>query len=358
MLGSPFFYYIDCTMNPNPFHPIFTIPALALVATVGVSCARPAPPRTDFVMGTVCTINLGDKGTEKLYDEAFARLRVLDALLSANSETGNVAEINAGAGLNPVRAAEETLTVLSAALEFSEATNGAFDPTIGPLVKLWGIGLGSERVPPRDEIDRALALSGYRKVDVDRAAGTVYLRERGMRLDLGAIAKGYAADEIARLLSSRGITSGIIDLGGNILAMGEKAPGKPWTVGIRDPQTSQGGAVMSLRVANRSIVTSGIYERFFEENGRHYHHILDPSTGFPAEGELLSVTIISPQSIQADALSTSAFLLGTERGLELVSRYPDTEAVFVDRGLGVRTSEGLRGRVTALDSRFVLHDDD
>lgn len=336
------------------------IPALALtiIAILGSSCAKPPPPRTEFVMGTVCTINLGNKGTEKLYDEAFARLRELDALLSANSETGNVAEINAAAGQGPVRLADETLTVLSEALAFSEATDGAFDPTIGPLVKLWGIGSGNERVPAPEAIDRALALTGYRKVSLDRGTRTVFLRDRGMRIDLGAIAKGYAADEIARLLSDRGITSGIVDLGGNILVMGDKAPGKPWTVGIRDPRTSGGNPIVSLQASSASLVTSGIYERFFVENGKHYHHILNPATGYPADNELLSVTILSTKSIQADALSTSVFLLGTERGLELISKFPGTEAIFIDRGLGIRTSKGLRGRVRILDPGFTLHDDD
>jgi len=205
---------------------------LLLLATSS-SCQAKESARTEFVLGTVCTVNLFEKGTKDSYDEIFARLRAIDACLSANREDSNLAEINRAAGVSPVKAAPDTLKVLSEALAFSARTDGAFDPAIGPVVKLWNIGTDFAAVPAPADLKKALALVSWKDIALDGRAGTVFLAKKGMRLDLGAIAKGFAADEVAQIVARRGIKRAMIDLGGNIYAIGEKAPGKPWIIGIR-----------------------------------------------------------------------------------------------------------------------------
>lgn len=327
--------------------------AMFLLATT-TSCQAKESARTEFVLGTVCTVNLFDKGTKDSYDEIFARLRAIDAGLSANREDSNVAEINHAAGIAPVKAAPDTLKVLSEALAFSARTDGAFDPAIGPVVKLWNIGTDNAAVPAPEALKKALALVSWKDIALDERAGTVYLAKKGMKLDLGAIAKGFAADEVARIVARRGIKRAMIDLGGNIYAVGEKSRGTPWIIGIRDPSVSRGEPIASLPVINQTVVTSGIFERFFEKDGVHYHHILDPKTGYPENNELLSVTIVTGNSMDADALSTSTFLLGTERGMALLASLPGTEGIFISKDKKIRLTPGLQGKVTILDSRFSL----
>jgi thiamine biosynthesis lipoprotein len=331
--------------------------AAAVIITASIflsSCAKKESVRTDFVLGTVCTVNLFEKGTVSAQDEVFARLRELDAILSANRDDSNIAAINANAGIAPVAATEETLKVLREALVFAEKTGGLFDPTVGALVKAWNIGTDYAAVPTNEEIAKTRSLIGWTDVVIDDAAGTVFLKRKEMRLDLGAIAKGYAADECVRIIAKRGIDRAIIDLGGNIYAYGEKAKDTPWTIGIRDPENDSGESVLSLKVSDRSVVTSGVYERYFVENGRRYHHILDPRTGYPANNNLLSVTIVAKPSMLADALSTSVFLLGAEKGLELIEASENTEAIFIDLKGNVLLSSGLKGQVNIIDSHYTI----
>ncbi len=329
-----------------------------LSLAIAISCLGLASckiePKTEYVLGTVCTVNLYDKGTKAIYDELFARLREIESIQSANDDESNIAEINVAAGIRPVKAAPDTLTVLAAALEYSESTNGEFDPSVGPLVKAWNIGSDSAAVPSNDARQKAMSLIDYRDILIDQTAGTVFLRKRGMKLDLGAIAKGYAADELAEIIERHGIKKAIIDLGGNILAIGEKAPNTPWTIGIRDPEQKTGSAILSLKVKDMSIVTSGTYERYFIQDGKPYHHILDPHTGYPADNGLLSVTIVTPVSMTADALSTSVFLLGPEKGMEYIERTKDTEAIFINVNHEIRVSSGLSGKLEILDKNYVL----
>jgi len=319
-----------------------------------VSCNREMPAQTEFVLGTICSVNLYEKGSTKIYAEIFSRLHELDFILSANTDTSNLAAINAGAGISPVKAAPETLLVLKEALLYSEKTNGLFDPTVGPLVKTWNIGTDYAAVPSQERINKALPLIDYHKVKINDADNTVYLATKGMKLDLGAVAKGYAADEVIKIISKHGIKRAIVDLGGNIYAYGDKATGTDWTIGIRDPETQQGNAILSIKVKNKSVVTSGIYERFFEENGKKYHHILNTKTGYPEDNELMSVSIITSVSMLGDALSTSTFLLGTDKGLALIEQTADTEAIFIDKNRKIRVSSGLKDQIKIIDDRYSL----
>jgi len=332
-------------------------PVAALLSAaffLGSSCAQPVPARTEFVLGTVCTVNLFEKGTEKVYQEIFSRLFELESILSANRDDTNLAEINSKAGLSAVKGASETLIILKEALIFSEKTGGAFDPTVGPLVKAWNIGTDFAAVPDPAVLSQALSLIDYKKVILDEKEGTVFLTEKGMKLDLGAIAKGYAADEIVRIVTEHKIRRAIIDLGGNVYAFGEKSPGKSWTIGVRDPENNTGDSILSLPVANKSVVTSGVYERFFEQDGIKYHHILDTETGYPVQNDLLSVTIITGKSMQADALSTSVFALGAKKGKALVESLPDTDAIFVFRDRHIEATGDLPARMRLLSTKYTI----
>ncbi len=335
----------------KPFFIIFSL-YIALISLS--SCAREIPPRTEFVIGTVCSINLYDKGTDAVYSEIFSRLRELESILSANRDGTNIAHINEGAGIKPIKANPETIEVLNEALLFSSKSNGALDPTVGPLVKAWNIGTDYAAVPSKDTLKKALALIDYRKVIVDPNAGTVFLKDKGMKLDLGAVAKGYAADEIVKILVKHKINKAIIDLGGNVFAMGEKTAGKNWTIGIRDPETKDGDSIMTISVKNKSIVTSGVYERFFIQDGVRYHHILDTQTGFPVKNDLLSVTIVSDRSIDGDALSTTTFLLGTERGILFAEQMKGIDAIFINQKHEIRLTTGLLNSIKILDPSYTV----
>lgn len=317
-------------------------------------CAQPAPPRTGMALGTVCSINLFEKGTEERYDALFARLDAIEALMSANLKDSTIGQINAAAGVHPVKSDNETIKVLQEALRFARDSGGRFDPTIGPLVKLWDIGGSSPAVPDPEKIRKAGSLIDWRRVVINTEEKTVFLPETGMRIDLGAIAKGYAADELAVMIRSWNISRAMIDLGGNIYAIGNKTGQSPWHIGIRNPEKTGGAPVLSLYMSDKSMVTSGIYERFFIENGTHYHHILDPETGYPANTGVLSVSIISPRSIEADALSTTLFLLGVRKGIDFIEGIPEAEAIFIDSARKVYPSSGVAGEIRILDSGYSL----
>ena len=325
------------------------------------SCERTADPRTEALMGTVCTVNAYDDGTKSLYDELFARLHEIDETFSVTIDSSEISAINKAAGERSVSVSSDTAYVVRSALAFAELTGGAFDPTVGPLVKIWGINTDHARVPAQSEIDAVLPLINWRDVSV-ADDNTVMLKRRGMALDLGGIVKGYAADELTKILKARKVRRAIVDLGGNIFVYGKKKDGSPWRVGIKDPNDPEGVPAIVLNVANSTIVTSGVYERFFTENGVRYHHILDVKTGYPADSGLLSSTIVCESSMAADALSTSVFVLGKESGMELLRRMQSSAGtplaeipglhaqvlgIFIEEDGSISASKALEGSLEA-----------
>jgi thiamine biosynthesis lipoprotein len=312
------------------------------------------------VLGTVCAVNLYERGTPKVYREIFDRLREIENLMSANLDDSDLGRINDAAGIEAVEVHPDTIKVIKRAVYFAELSGGAFDPTVGPLVKLWGIGTGAERIPGEEEIEAVLPLINWRDISIDEDARTVFLTRQGMRLDLGAIAKGYAADEAAEIIKAANITRALVDLGGNILVLGARRDGsprrRPWRVGIQNPAEGRGAYLGIAEVRNKTLVTSGVYERFFEdeEHGKKYHHILSTRDGYPVDNGLLSVTIIGDSSIDADALSTSLFALGFEAGLALAESLANTEAIFVFTDLRVRVTSGALQNFTITDGDFSI----
>ena len=307
-----------------------------------------------MALGTVCTIRILEGGSTKTTDEIFKRLFEIENRMSANKDGTEIAAVNEAAGKSAVKVSDDTFFVISKALDYATLTEGAFDPTVGPLVKLWGIGTDNARIPSKKEIASALALISYKYVELDREAKTVKLLRPGMRLDLGAIAKGYSADEVARILKAHKVRSAIVDLGGNVLVYGRKKDGSPWRVGIQDPGSDRGEYIGLVTGPMMTIVTSGIYERYFMKDGVRYHHILDTKTGFPVQNGLVSVSIIANSSIDADGLSTSLFCLGLEKGRKLAKSLPGVNAIFIDSDRKVYLSEGTDDMFSITNKTFSL----
>ena len=317
-------------------------------------CKKEAmPPQSQLHLGTVCTINLFDQGSTELYGQMFQKLKGIEQAFSVNLSDSAVSQINQSAGIAPVVVPQEVIYVLQEALRIAERTGGAFDPTIGPLVDLWDIGGDNSQVPSQEAIDHARSLVDWRLVEIDSQRGTVYLPKQGMALDLGGIAKGYAADELVAIAQEAGIQQALFDLGGNIYAFGTKADGTPWRVGVKDPAQPGGSPALALAVQDRSVVTSGMYERFFEQEGIRYHHILNPATGYPVWNDIQSVTIVSKSSLLADALSTSVFVLGREKGLALLES-EDAEGVIIGEDNLVYPTSGIADQLSVVVSRYQL----
>lgn len=294
---------------------------------------------SEFTMDTLVTVTVYGPGAAEHAKAALAEFQRVDKLLSAYRAESDIGRINAAAGREPVRVSRETTGLVALSLKFAALSGGKFDPSVGPLVRLWGIGQGRTAPPTPDEVEAARGLVDYRRVMVDQVEHRVYLPQAGMALDLGGVAKGYAAERAGALLRRRGVRFALIDAGGNIVALGTRPDGRPWRIGLRHPRKS-GEVLGVLSVVDRAVVTSGDYERYFEYQGRRYHHLLDPATGYPAGGAQ-SVTVVARSSTLADLLSTAAFVLGPEQGAAF-ARQQGAATVSVDASGRVTVAPALR----------------
>jgi thiamine biosynthesis lipoprotein len=277
----------------------------------------------------------------------FAEFDRLDALLSVWQPGSDVRRLNAAAGAGPVNVSAETIEVLQAAQAVSGWTNGKFDVTFGALAQVWKFDHDKdERVPAAEEIAARLPLVDYQSVIVDADARTVRITRPGVHIHLGGIGKGYAVDRATALLQGYGLRNFMIQFGGDLYVAGEPGDG-PWRLGINDPRGGANDSFAMLELRDATLSTSGDYERFFIKDGRRYHHIIDPDTGWPARG-CRSVTIVAKRAMLADALSTGVFILGPHAGMELVERLPDVEAIIVSAENEVLRSSGLRARLRIL----------
>jgi len=315
-----------------------------------VSCSKGRPSiykKTKPLMDTLVTITVvagSDEQANKTIDKAFSVIEQFGDKINFFSDKSELSAINRNAGTTPVKVSPDTLGVIERAIYISEKSNGAFDPTIGPEINMWDF---FKKIRPADaDIKKKLSLVNYRDIIVDRAKSTVFLRRKGMLMDLGGIAKGYAADLALANLRQSGIGAGIVAAAGDIRAFGLKPDGTLWKIGIKNPrqQSEADELIAKASLTNKAISTSGDYERYFVEDGRRYHHILDPKTGYPA-GQCRSVTVISDSGIFADGFSTAVFVSGPEKGMKLV-REAGVEAVIIDKDGGIHTTPGIKGMVT------------
>ncbi|MBQ6808195.1 MAG: FAD:protein FMN transferase [Firmicutes bacterium] len=270
---------------------------------------------SEMLLDTVCSVTLFQPADQELADQALELVEKYEALFSPTIPGSDIWNINQAQG-ESVAISPETAQMLELALEYGEGSDGRFDISIGQLSTLWDFG-GANHLPSAEELEKALSTVDYRQLELSGSPEEGFharLKNPESRLEPGGIAKGYIADRVADFLRENGVKAAIIDLGGNIVTLGRKSSGQPWRIGIETPFSERTEVIGTLSIGEASIVTSGIYERQFTRDGKLYHHILDPETGFPAENELLSVSIISRSSAQGDGLSTLAFLLGREEG--------------------------------------------
>lgn len=333
---------------------IFPFAALLFLLT---SCTSPSSPGNIFkdtrvMMGTVVSISVvaDDKPrADAAIKAAFDELDRLEKMMSVQFPDSAVSEINRNAGKSAVKVPSEIMEVLAQAKEVNRLSSGLFDVTIGPLVNLWGIETKDKYVPGAREIAAVLPLCGFDNLSIDTGAATVFLKKPGMAIDLGGIAKGYAADRAVEVLQRMGIRGGVIAVAGDIRTIGTKPGGKPWRIGIQHPRDKE-KLLASLEFTgdltdNRQAVsTAGDYERSFMKDGTRYHHILDPRTGFPSS-TCRSATVVAPKGLITDPLSTAVFLLGPEAGMALVEKMPGVEAIIVDNKGEVTVSKGLKNKV-------------
>ncbi|RDY25421.1 FAD:protein FMN transferase [Romboutsia weinsteinii] len=310
--------------------------------------------RTELFMGTAIKVTLYEGGNEGILDKVFNRIIEIEDLVSINKDGTELTKLNDNSGVDKVKLSDTSYNIIKEGLRYSKMSDGAYDISIGPLVKLWSIGLPEAKVPTKDEINETIKYVDYSKIEINDSTKEVFLSQKGMMLDLGSIAKGYVADEIVTLLKNEGVNKAIIDLGGNIYALGSKEENKGWNIGIQDPFDDRGNAVGVVEVADKSVVTTGVYERFIEENGVKYHHILNPKTGYPYETEIAGVSIIADKSVDADALSTLIFTKGLEEGLKLVEELDTVDAVFITNNKEVYITDGLKGNFKIINEGFIL----
>ena len=342
------------TAGAHAVLPVF-LTSILIIALNGCSPAQVHPvSKSGFVLDTACTMTLYDKAPADTLDKAFAILDHVNTTMTIDSKQSELINVNDAAGEHAVQVDPELYAVIKDGLHFSRLSSGAFDITVGPLVKLWGIGTGGDSVPPEAKIKQALSLIGYRHVVLNDADHSVFLEHRGMMIDLGGIAKGYAGDEVQAFLEKVGVHHALIDLGGNIVAMGSKPDGSPWRVGIQDPDLARGSYIGVVSVTNKSVVSSGQYERFLTYKGKNYGHILSTTNGFPIDNGITSTTIIAVNGTEADALSTSVFALGVQKGLALVNSLPGVEAIILTADKQVYLSNGMKDAFKITDAAYSM----
>jgi len=301
--------------------------------------------RAQMHMGTLVTITSvarSETAAQAAATAGFSEIHRLEQLLSTWIPSSELSQVNTSAGVKPVRVSPETMTVVRRAIQAGEITNGGFNIAIGPAIEAWSV-TNDQRIPTESELDALRPLINLQAVQVDAGRQTIYLEKAGMRIDVGGIGKGYAADEAVEAMRKAGAIAGVVALSGDIKTFGRLPNGKMFPVGIQHPR-EDGSVLVWIDLQDEAISTAGDYERFFEREGIRYHHILDPRTLQPARG-CQSVTVIAREGIWADGLDTGIFVMGPERGMELVEQLPDVEAVIVDSEGHLLVSSGLKQRI-------------
>ncbi|MDF2524418.1 MAG: thiamine biosynthesis protein ApbE [Clostridiales bacterium] len=292
-------------------------------------------------MGTVITHRAFGKHAEESLKAVGEEALRIEKMLSCFIPESEISRINRSAGVKCESLSHDTYEVLSRAIEFSRS-QGLFDVTIGPLVSLWNNGKDTFNPPEESRIKQIIPLVDYTDLLLDPCKKTARLQRIGQSIDLGGIGKGFAGDKFLEIFKEHGVSSAFTNIGGNVVALGRKPDGSQWRVGIQHPR--QGDDLIGfVSVTDKAVVTSGDYQRYFiDSNGKRHHHILDPSTGYPAESGLVSVTIVADSSTAADALSTILFIVGIEKGIRLLRQFDRVEAILVDLDLQVYVTAGLK----------------
>ena len=294
---------------------------------------------TDTLFDTVISVQIFDSVDEDVLKGCEKLCKKYDSMFSNKIEDSEISRINSAGG-NPVEVSKETIKLIKKGIYYSEMSDGVFDITIAPVSNLWDFKAETPLVPSPEAIAEAVSHVNYKNIII--RDNTVKLTDPHAGIDLGAIAKGYIADRIKDYLEEEGVRHAMINLGGNVLAMGSKLDGSDYNIGIQKPFDETGEPITSVKISDKSVVTSGIYQRYFKADGKIYHHILDPNTGYPCENNLYSVTILTDSSLTADALSTTCFLLGYDRGMKLINQLDNVDAVFITNDNQIHYSKNFQ----------------
>ncbi len=327
---------------------LFKLLPLLLLSLFFSGCTRKEPiHKSGFYFDTVISITLYDPSKTAELEHCFTLAEQYENYFSTSIPDSDISQINAAAP-HSVPVHPETLELIQKGLSYAAVSKGKFDITIGKLAELWDFESEAPKLPNAVAVAKAAAAVDYRKVSVN--GNEVALTDPDAALDLGGIAKGYIADKMKEYLLSQGITSGLINLGGNVLTIGTKEDGSAYTIGIQKPFDETGASVASVSIKDQTVVTSGVYERYFEQNGTRYHHILDTGTGYPYDNGLLSVSVICNNSADGDGLSTSCFALGLTKGMELIESLEHTEAIFITSDGKLHCSSGIGTKIPVQQS--------
>lgn len=297
--------------------------------------------KTDIMLDTVISITLYDSKNPQIVDEAFDLCHSYEEKFSRTIKTSEISKIN-HAGGKPVKVSSDTFELVEKGVYYSRLSGGKFDITIAPLSELWDFKNNPGNIPDAEAIKEARSHVNYKAILFNSADSTIQLSDPQAAIDLGGIAKGYIADRIKEYLKAAGIKQAIIDLGGNVLTVGGKNGNTPYNIGIQKPFADKNETAAAIKVLDQSIVTSGIYERYFKVNDKIYHHILDPQSGYPCETDVIGVTIRSDNSADGDALSTICLSLGLEEGLAFINQIDSASALFITKDNQLHYSKGFQ----------------
>lgn len=299
--------------------------------------------RSERLMGSTITVSISHQQADQILADCFSLLRSYEHRFSANDSSSELMEVNQKAGIEPVKVHPDLFSLIALGTTHSQAQGSHLNIAIGPLVQTWRIGFSDARRPQQGEINQALTMIDPHRIQLDPENHTVFLMRPGMKIDLGALAKGYSADLIATYLRGKGIKDALIDLGGNILTVGQHpVKQQPWRIGIQNPVEKRGNHLLVLSVKNKSVVTSGIYERHLEVEGQSFHHIFDSATGYPVETDLASITIISDRSVDGEIWTTRLFGESPASILNTVESLPGIDTLLVSQSGKIAYTSGLQ----------------
>lgn len=332
------------------FISVFLLIVIVIITQTACQSIKDIEPVSDegFYLDTVCRISiyeidggLNKEKAGKAIEEGFNLCRSMENTLSNTIDSSEVSRINNSGG-NWVAVGEDTMKVIKAGVKYGDLSDGDFDITIGSVTALWDFQADDPKVPVESSIEEALTHVNYKNIEFD--GNKIRLSDPKAKIDLGGIAKGYVADKVTELLEKKGVTSAVINLGGNVSLIGGKPDGSPFVVGVEKPYTDRTEIIGTTEAKDRTVVTSGIYERQFKKDGKIYHHVLDPHTGYPAETKLESVTLVmnKGKSMDADALSTCTLMKGDEGGKRFIKSQNGVEAVFCAEGKEIDKTSGMK----------------
>lgn len=311
-----------------------------------------------YAMGSYINVTIYSQTTvdNQIFDSIKNTIVNIDNNISINNEEiiSEIDKINKNAGKKYVSVSKDTFELIEESIKYAKETNRHNDISIGAVVKLWNIGFENASVPNDKDIDGALKLCNIDDIELDYKSNSVKLRKQGMIIDLGSIAKGYVGEKVKSIILDAGYEKALLNIGGNIVCVGTKSDNLPYKVAIRDGNKGNNDYLGILEVENKSVVSSGIYERNFKQNGKLYHHILDTNTGYPVENELLGVSVISDNSTYCDALSTALLSMGTKEGMKFVESRDNLEAIFITKDNKIYLSKGIRNKFKLTSQDYKL----